>query len=62
MLGTPEGREERLMPGKLGIGGWKKTFPSLGKKQSMSPSAGVSSGLLAVFQKRFRILLYLWKC
>lgn len=28
----------------------------------MSPSAGVRSSLLAVFQKRFRILLYLWKC
>lgn len=40
MLGTPEGREERLMPGKLGIGGWKKTFPSLGKKQYESIGRG----------------------
>ena len=37
MLGTPEGREERLVPGQLGTGEWRKTFPSLGKKQTMSP-------------------------
>lgn len=35
MLGTPEGREERLMPGQLGTGGWRKTFPSLGKRNRL---------------------------
>lgn len=31
MLGSPEGREEWLMPLKLGGGGWWRTFPSPGK-------------------------------
>lgn len=48
MLHSADGKAEKLMPLKLGVGGWKKHFQALEKKQRDESC----STFLAVFQGR----------
>lgn len=51
ILGTPEGREERLMSVMLGVRGWKRTFPNPGKGTEECESA--ASGSVPVSWQNF---------
>ena len=62
MRGTPEGREERLMPGAAGDWRMEENFSKLGKETDYESIGRGQLQFAGVSQKRFRVLLYLWKC